>query len=584
MADMLEPNTSVPWMGVLGPFIAVLPLLYSLYRYLLPKPIPGIPYNKDATKSLLGDIPQIKKESPGNIFNWISVQSRRHNSPIFQIWLGPFTKPAVVVADFREGQDILLRRKEFDRSNFMSSVLSGEANSFHITLKTGPQWKAQRRLLQDLMTPAFLHRVAAPNIYKSALRLVDLWRKKAHLADGKSFSAEHDVFYAALDAVFDFGFGDAAEMRALIPQLEALATTNVEALRNAALDREVLSFPTAPIHPALEATLQGADTIGGVAETGFPRLAWSIIGLMPSVRRTRAVRDEFLVDQVLQASERFKLQVQNAGDEKKHVKSAIDLMVRRLNGVVEKEGHLLPNWIETMRDETSGFIVAGHDTTSTTLCWGLKYMADDQSVQQRLLDSLRSFHSAAATENRLPTHSEICDAKIPYLDAVIEEMLRLAHTAASQDRDCKEDTIILGHAIPKGTLVMVPNKGPSFTEPGYEIDERLRSPSCQKAAKDFGLRVWDSHGMEKFRPERWLIRSENGEDEFNAAAGPTLPFGLGLRGCFGRKLAYMEMKLLVTTLAWSFEFQKCPENLSSYKSITSLTRKPVQCYVRLKLR
>lgn len=157
MADMLEPNTSVSWMGVLGPFIAVLPLLYSLYRYLLPKPIPGIPYNKDATKSLLGDIPQSKKESPGNIFNWISAQSRRHNSPIFQIWLGPFTKPAVVVADFREGQDILLRRKKFDRSNFMSSVLSGEANSFHITLKTGPQWKAQRRLLQDLMTPAFLH-------------------------------------------------------------------------------------------------------------------------------------------------------------------------------------------------------------------------------------------------------------------------------------------------------------------------------------------------------------------------------------------------------------------------------------------
>ncbi|KAI8315443.1 Cytochrome P450 monooxygenase TRI13 [Colletotrichum sp. SAR11_59] len=516
--------------------------------------------------------------------DFIAAQSRRHNSPIFQIWLGPLTKPAVVVADFREGQDILLRRKEFDRSNFMSSVLSGEANSFHITLKTGPQWKAQRRLLQDLMTPAFLHRVAAPNIYKSALRLVDLWRKKAHLADGKSFSAEHDVFYAALDAVFDFGFGDAAEMRALIPQLEALATTNVEALRNAALDKEALSFPTAPIHPALEATLQGADNIGGVAETGFPRLAWSIIGLMPSVRRTRAVRDKFLVDQVLKASERYKLQVRNAGDEEKHVKSAIDLMVRRLNGVVEKEGHLLPNWIETMRDETSGFIVAGHDTTSTTLCWGLKYMADDQSVQQRLFDSLRSFHSAAATENRLLTHSEICDAKIPYLDAVIEEMLRLAHTAASQDRDCKEDTIILGHAIPKGTLVMVPNKGPSFTEPGYEIDERLRSPSCQKAAKDFGLRVWGSHGMEKFRPERWLIRNENGEDEFNAAAGPTLPFGLGLRGCFGRKLAYMEMKLLVTTLAWSFEFQKCPENLSSYKSITSLTRKPVQCYVRLKLR
>ncbi|KAI8267528.1 Cytochrome P450 monooxygenase [Colletotrichum sp. SAR11_239] len=584
---MSSPTTSIQWLIILAPFTAVLPLLYSLYQFILPKPIPGIPYNKAATKSLFGDIPEIKKESSGNILGWISAQSRRHNSPIFQIWLGPLKKPTVVVADFREGQDILLRRKEFDRSSFMAGVLSGEAKSFHITLKTGPQWKAQRRLLQDLMTPGFLHRVAAPNIYKSALRLLDLWKRKSQLADGGAFSAEHDIFYAALDAVLDFGFGDAAPMRALVPQVELLASmsaTDIRAKHDSALDNEPLVFPVAPIHPALEATLQSAENVGGVAETGFPKLAWSIIGLMPSVRRGRAVRDEFLVDQVLQASERFKAQLQNTDDEDKHVKSAIDLMVRRLNGVVEKEGHLIPNWTETMRAESTGFVVAGHDTTSTTLCWGIKFIADDQAVQRRLFDNLRGFHSAAVTANRLPTHSEICNANIPYLDAVIEEMLRLAHTAASQDRECKENTVVLGHVIPKGTTVIIPNKGPSFTEPGYEIDELSRSPSSQKAAKDFGLRVWDGHGMEKFRPECWLIRNENGEDEFNAAAGPTLPFGLGLRGCFGRKLAYMEMKLLVTTLAWSFEFQKCPENLSSYKSITSLTRKPVQCCVRLKLR
>ncbi|KAJ3958252.1 hypothetical protein N0V92_005179 [Colletotrichum tropicale] len=544
---MSSPTTSMQWLIVLAPFTAVLPLLYSLYQFILPKPIPGIPYNKAATKSLFGDIPEIKKESSGNILGWISAQSRRHNSPIFQIWLGPLKKPTVVIADFREGQDILLRRKEFDRSSFMAGVLSGEAKSFHITLKTGPQWKAQRRLLQDLMTPGFLHSVAAPNIYKSALRLLDLWKRKSQLADGGAFSAEHDIFYAALDAVLDFGFGDAAPMRALVPQHSTTNRWSFQSRLSILLSKQRCSR-------------------------------------QKTVRRGRAVRDEFLVDQVLQASERFEAQLQNTDDENKHVKSAIDLMVRRLNGVVEKEGHLIPNWVETMRAESTGFVVAGHDTTSTTLCWGIKFIADDQAVQRRLFDNLRSFHSAAVTANRLPTHSEICNANIPYLDAVIEEMLRLAHTAASQDRECKENTVVLGHVIPKGTTVIVPNKGPSFTEPGYEIDELLRSPSSQKAAKDFGLRVWDGHGMEKFRPERWLIRNENGDEEFNAAAGPTLPFGLGLRGCFGRKLAYMEMKLLVTTLTWSFEFQKCPENLSSYKSITSLTRKPVQCYVRLKLR
>ncbi|KAK1547699.1 cytochrome P450 [Colletotrichum paranaense] len=76
-------------------------------------------------------------------------------------------------------------------------------------------------------------------------------------------------------------------------------------------------------------------------------------------------------------------------------------------------------------------------------------------------------------------------------------MLRLAHTATSQDRECKEDTVILGHVIPKGTTVIVPNRGPSFTEPGYEIEERLRSTSSRKAATDFGSRVWDSQEMGK---------------------------------------------------------------------------------------
>jgi hypothetical protein len=32
---------------------------YTVYRWLLPKPIPGIPHNRKATKSVLGDIPDL---------------------------------------------------------------------------------------------------------------------------------------------------------------------------------------------------------------------------------------------------------------------------------------------------------------------------------------------------------------------------------------------------------------------------------------------------------------------------------------------------------------------------------------------
>ncbi|OLN90224.1 Cytochrome P450 3A41 [Colletotrichum chlorophyti] len=586
MLDIPIVNSPTPGLGILTTLATALSVfLYSLYKHLLPKPIPGIPYNKEATKTLFGDIPRILKESPNEIFAWVVNQSVRYRSPLFQVFLGPFQKPSVVLLDFREGQDILMRRKEFDRSDFTIDVLGGDIPSFHINLKTGPEWKAHRRLLQDLMTPAFLHNVAAPNIYKSALNLLELWKHKASVANGVPFLAEEDIFYAALDAVFDFGFGDAVSTRALIPQdakIKSLSDLEVQQLHNAVTNGTALAFPEAPIHPAFAAMLESVEHVTGVAESGFPKLAWLLTGLKPSVRRVRAIRDDFLKEQILGAAARLKIDGENHGDNK--IKSAIELMVQKENVLAHKDGRHPVYWCNNMRDETLGFIVAGHDTTSTTLCWGVKFISDNPNVQKRLLETLHSVYTSALTEKRLPSHTEITGSSVAYLDAVVEEMLRLAHTAIIQERQCKEDTIILGHHIPKGTNLIIPNIGPSFTEPGHPIDESLRSPSCQLAAKEHGVRVWDEENMGKFMPERWLVKNEKGEEVFSLTAGPNIPFGLGLRGCFGRKLAYMELKLLTTLLVWAFEFQRCPEALSSYDAIETLTRKPLQCYASLKVR
>ncbi|KXH51974.1 cytochrome P450 [Colletotrichum nymphaeae SA-01] len=553
-------------------------LLYALYNYLLPKPIPGIPYNTEVVKSLLGDIPRLQKESPENPFRWMIEQARRHDSPLSQFFLQPFHKPTVFIADFREGQDILMRRKEFDRSDFTISLLGGEAPSFHINLKTGSEWKAHRRLLQDLMTPNFLNNVAAPNIYKSAKNLLELWKMKTAATD-KPFSAEQDIFYTALDAVFDFGFGSSVEHRALIPQIGMLQSGSEKKAGIDASNTKAASFPVAPIHPTLDTAIKTADNVTGVAATGFPDIAWWLIGLKPSVRSMRTFRKAFFKEQVQKAVERYEGQAQDNGDS--DVKSAIDLMIHRENVFAGKENRKPIYWSDAMNDELLGFVVAGHDTTSTTLCWGVKFLSDNPACQQQLRKSLRAAHPNAISENRLPSHEEITGASIPYLDAVVEEMLRLSHTAVGQERQAKEDTIVLGRHIPKGTTVFIPNRGPSFTEPGFEVDEKLRSALSRTAAEERGLRAWNSDGMDEFRPERWLKKSDNGEVVFDALAGPTLPFGLGLRGCFGRKLAYLELRLLVTLLVWSFDFRTCDESLSDYDDIETLTRKPKQCFVNL---
>ncbi|KAJ6199955.1 cytochrome P450 [Bipolaris maydis] len=457
----------------------MLTVLYTLCCCLLPKPITGIPYNKEAIWSLLGD-----KESPGNIFGWIIHQSRRHG-PIFQLWLGPCQKPTVIITDFREAQDILMRRKELEGASVFGSVLGGEARSFHITMSTGPRWKARRRLLQDLMAPKSLHKVAIPNIYRSATLLLDLWKNKA----------------------------------------------------------EAVHFPIATVHPALDAVLHTIDNVQLVAATGFPRLAWLIFELLPHIRRRRKVRDELIVNQVLHALDRF----------------------NTLSKQHDDDTHVSNYSLATRCTYIIGFVVAGHDKTSTTMRWIFKFISDNPDVQKKLFESLRSFHAAAVTEDHLPTHSEICNASIPYLDAVVEESLPLSHTAIFQDRECTEDAIILGHYIPKG---------PSFTEPGLDIEESIRSPTCQAAAQEYGFRAWDEKGMDEFYPERWLMLDDNGRAEFNSVVGPTLPFSLGLRGCFGRKLACLELKMLTTLLVWNFELQCSPEGLSSYESLEGLTRKP----------
>ncbi len=184
------------------------------------------------------------------------------------------------------------------------------------------------------------------------------------------------------------------------------------------------------------------------------------------------------------------------------------------------------------KDELLGFLIGGHDTTSTTITWGLKFITDHQQVQQRLRQALRAGFPGSAAAGTTPSVAEIVSAHIPYLDATMEEILRCASTAPGQVRLAKCDTELLGYHIPKGTDVFCLSNGPSVKTAPFMIDERLRSESSRDAKDRTG--VWDTTDMGVFMPERWLTRGEKDEELFDARAGPNVPFGLGPRGCFGK--------------------------------------------------
>lgn len=54
-----------------------------------------------------------------------------------------------------------------------------------------------------------------------------------------------------------------------------------------------------------------------------------------------------------------------------------------------------------------GLLIAGHDTTATTIMWTMKRLAGAPDVQSKLRDELRKSYSAAFNKGRIPTAYEI---------------------------------------------------------------------------------------------------------------------------------------------------------------------------------
>ncbi|KAL6875158.1 cytochrome P450 [Trichoderma novae-zelandiae] len=551
-------------------------IIYSLYLAALPKPIPGIPYNQESAKRLFGDIPLLAEVRYRRQWAW--AQPREHGAPVSQIFLFPFRTPTVVVSDYREVVDIISRRsKEFDRGTRTKECIGFVAPTFHFTMETSdPRFKFHKKLIRDLMTPKFLNNVSAPRIYDKALALVALWNLKASKACGRPFSATEDLFAATLDMICVAAFGMENAKSAL--RQETAHVQSTEPIFPTTEDGPV-EFPRAPTIPELDALFDGPKMVSIAQGSPFPYFSQFLALMTPSHARAHWNRKTLIMGQIDKSLQRL---IQSGAD---GCESALDqLLWREMNAA--KEADRLPDYYSpAIRDEILGYLVAGHDTSAATLAWWAKYMTAHQSIQARLRDALRQAHFEAYRDSRLPTMKEICDTPVPYLDAVIEETLRHAAVASLIVRTSTCDTQILGYRIPKGTDILLPLVGPSITEPAVPVRESARSPESQEARDQ--IPYW-GEDVSEFKPERWLKRAaknaaggDEGDEVFDQYAGPTLAFSAGPRQCFGRRLAYMKLRTVMTLLMWNFELQPLDEALNTPDIIEILVNLPEDCYVKL---
>lgn len=349
--DIFTDHTKL-WETVLLLLVALCSFILAVHRaycWLLPKPLPGIPYNVEATKSILGDIPSLVAEvsRTKDLMTWLLHQSQRHNAPLTQVFIHPFGKPYLLLSDMRESQDILLHRiKEFDRSSDMFDIFSGPFPKFHIHMRTGPEWKSHRKILQDLMTPSFLENVAAPAIYDSMLEATKLWTEKARLAPEKAFSAGADIHIAALDAVLAFSFGSQFKHKATRLQVEMLT-----GMTELASNGDQVVFPEAPLPSSIQSMIDITESITEIKSSVLPRLRWWVISKLPHLARAIRRKNAVIRQELVKAAEALDQDI--AGQNDSRIRSAVDHIVDRERKHAQKEGRSADYVSPTLQDEVS---------------------------------------------------------------------------------------------------------------------------------------------------------------------------------------------------------------------------------------
>ncbi|KAF8594146.1 cytochrome P450, partial [Ceratobasidium sp. AG-I] len=188
----------------------------------------------------------------------------------------------------------------------------------------------------------------------------------------------------------------------------------------------------------------------------------------------------------------------------------------------------------------STFLAAGHETTSASTTWALYALSKHPLVQSKLRQEL--LNAGLGDE---PTMGEL--DKLPYLDAVLKEALRVFAPVPNVGREAAFDI-----SIPVGEAYK-DRKGNMQTEIKIQKGDSILLPilSMNRATE-----VWGEDATE-FRPERWENLPQ-AVKEMPGVWGHQMTFIEGIHACIGFRFAVIEMKALLYSLIRSVEFDIDP--------------------------
>ncbi|XP_057542396.1 cytochrome P450 704B1 [Amaranthus tricolor] len=221
---------------------------------------------------------------------------------------------------------------------------------------------------------------------------------------------------------------------------------------------------------------------------------------------------------------------------------------------------------KSLRDIVLNFVIAGRDTTATTLSWAIYMIMTHENVAEKLYQELKNIEQERANEEmieliqldqsedyasfnqrvsqfaQLLTYDSL--AKLYYLHAVITETLRLYPAVPQDPKGILEDDV-----LPDGTKVKA---GGMVTYVPYSMGRMEYN--------------WGPDAS-VFNPDRWL------KDGFfqNASPFKFTAFQAGPRICLGKDSAYLQMKMALAILCRFYKFKLVPDHSVEYRMMTILS-------------
>ncbi|XP_049609650.1 sterol 26-hydroxylase, mitochondrial [Syngnathus scovelli] len=192
-------------------------------------------------------------------------------------------------------------------------------------------------------------------------------------------------------------------------------------------------------------------------------------------------------------------------------------------------------------------LLGGVDTTSNTLSWALYHLARDQQAQDRLYNEV----NAVCGDGRKPGMDDL--QAMPYLKAVIKETLRLYPVVPGNGRFVTENEVMVdNYWFPKKTQ--------------FHLCHYVVSHDHAQFAR-----------ADDFVPERWLRPGHKVTPGFfQHHPYSFIPFGVGVRGCVGKRVAEMEMYFALCRLMQRYEVRPGGDDQAPVEAKTRTLLIPAQ--------